>query len=457
MRPFLLADLFQDPPFEKEIQIQGWVRSLRKSKKFAFLVLSDGTSFEPLQAVFNADSPDWEKLKDCHVGTALRVGGTIVRSQGGQQEIELHAQKFEILGKSSDAYPLQKKATSLEFLREQAHLRARTQTFQAVFQVRHQLSLATHRYFSERHFTYLHAPIITASDCEGAGELFRVSTLAPGETDFSKDYFGKETYLSVSGQLQAEAHALALGRVYTFGPTFRSENSNTARHLSEFWMIEPEVAFYDLDLNIELAQSYLKFILADLLEHCMKELSFLQERYEDNLIQKIQSIVESDFVILSYTEAIELLKNSAAQKEGAFVFTPDWGKDLQTEHERYLTETHFKKPVIVRDYPKEIKAFYMRTNDDQKTVAAMDVLVPGIGEIIGGSQREERLDQLEKRMQDSQLSTEDYNWYLDLRRFGGVIHSGFGLGLERLVMYTTGMSNIRDVIAFPRTPGNVDF
>ena len=446
-----------------EILVKGWPRTIRKSKKVSFLALNDGSCQENLQVVVEESLPNFAAVSALLLGSAVGVRGHLVGSPGSGQQVELLAQEVEIIGTSSPAYPLQKKATSLEFLREQAHLRIRTNTFGAVFRVRHALAFATHQFFHQRGFFYLHSPIITGSDCEGAGEMFKVTSLDLAhpprrpdngqEIDWGSDYFGRPTNLTVSGQLEAECFAMGLGAVYTFGPTFRAENSNTPRHLAEFWMVEPEVAFADLEEVADLAADYIKYLLQYVLEHCPGELAFLAESFNPELITTLQNVANSSFQKITYTEAINILANSHQQ----FVFPVGWELGLQTEHEKYLTEVHFKAPVIVTDYPKAIKSFYMRENADGKTVRAMDVLVPGVGEIIGGSQREERLEVLQQRMADLGLSEKEYWWYLDLRRFGSVPHAGFGLGLERMVMYATGMSNIRDVIAFPRTPKNAEF
>jgi asparaginyl-tRNA synthetase len=428
----------------------------------AFIVVNDGSGQKDIQVVVDKDLENFETdIAKLSTGCSVSITGHLVESQGRIKSIEMQGKNVEVLGFVTEDYPLQKKATSLEFLREVAHLRSRTNTFGAVFRVRHALAFATHKFFNDRGFYYLNTPIITASDAEGAGDMFRVSTLDAKnpplndkkEVDFSKDYFGRETYLAVSGQLEGETYAVGMGQIYTFGPTFRSENSNTARHLAEFWMIEPEMAFYDLDDNAKLAQDYLQYMINYALESCMPELEFLQKNYQKDLIETLQHVGSSDFEKITYTEAIDILANSKKK----FEYKPEWGSDLQTEHERFLAEEHFKKPVTVTDYPKDIKSFYMKQNDDGKTVRAMDVLVPGVGEIIGGSQREDDLDKLKGRMKDMGLPEEDYWWYLDLRKYGTVPHSGFGLGFERAVMYVTGMSNIRDVIAYPRHPKNAEF
>ena len=457
--------------------VQGWVRTFRANR---FVALNDGSTLDNLQCVIDFESVDESLLKQINTGAALRLEGTLVKSQGGGQKVELQVEKVNLLGASDpEKYPIQPKKHSLEFLREKAHLRVRTSTFSAVMRVRSALSFAVHEFFQQEGFFHVHTPIVTGSDAEGAGEMFRVSTLDPknppltktGDVDYKSDFFGKETNLTVSGQLEAEAYALGLGEVYTFGPTFRAENSNTTRHLAEFWMIEPEMAFYDLDDNMNLAEKFITTVLKKVLSRCEKDLAFLDERYvkEESgkplierspmgLLEKINFVVGNKFKRVSYSEAYEILRNSKPNKKGKFKFPiNEWGLDLQSEHERFLVEKHFNCPVILFDYPADIKAFYMRRNDDNKTVRAMDILFPGIGEIVGGSQREERLEVLEKRIKEMEIDKEELWWYLDLRRFGSVPHSGFGLGFERLVQFTTGMNNIRDVIPFPRTPQNAAF
>lgn len=430
------------------ITVKGWVRTVRDQKNFAFVEINDGSSLACLQVVVSDMPPELS------TGCSVSVTGKIVESAGAKQPVEMKADTLTILGLCDpESYPLQKKRHSFEFLRTIAHLRPRTNTQGAVARVRNALAFATHRFFQERGFLYVHTPVITASDCEGAGEMFRVSTLPLGEKDLAKDFFGKEAFLTVSGQLNGETFACGLSDIYTFGPTFRAENSNTSRHLAEFWMIEPEMAFADLKDNMDTAEAYLKYCLKHLLEEQIDDLKFFDEFVEKGLINRLENVVSHDFVRLSYTEAIDILNRSGRQ----FAFPHAWGVDLQSEHERYLAEEHFKKPVILTGYPKDIKAFYMRLNEDGKTVAAMDVLVPKIGEIIGGSQREERLDFLEARIEESKLPKEAYWWYLDLRRFGSVPHAGFGAGFERLVLFATGMENIRDIIPFPRYPGHADF
>ena len=457
--------------------VQGWVRTFRANR---FVALNDGSTIENLQCVIDFESIDESLLKQINTGAALRLKGTLVESQGGGQKVELQVEKVILLGASDpEGYPIQPKKHSLEFLREKAHLRVRTSTFSAVMRVRSALSFAVHEFFQQEGFFHVHTPIVTGSDAEGAGEMFRVSTLDPknppltktGDIDYKSDFFGKETNLTVSGQLEAEAYAMGLGEVYTFGPTFRAENSNTTRHLAEFWMIEPEMAFYDLNDNMDLAESFLKNILQYILDNCSEDLNFLDERLTKEesqkpkiersdltLIEKIKFTIDNKFVRISYTEAFEILRNSNYNKKKKFKYLlNEWGCDFQSEHERFLVEKHFKSPVIIYDYPTKIKAFYMRLNDDEKTVRAMDVLFPGIGEIIGGSQREERLDVLKKRMNEMDIDEKELWWYLDLRRYGTVPHSGFGLGFERIVMFCTGMQNIRDVIPYPRTPKNASF
>jgi asparaginyl-tRNA synthetase len=445
----------------QEVLIQGWLKSLRKSKAFSFMVLNDGSYQKDFQIVADEKLAGYEEFVKSNIGTSMSICGTVVKSQGQNQAIELQASSVEIVGTVAEDYPLQKKGTSLEFLREVAHLRPRTNTFGAVFRVRHALSMATHKFFDEKGLFYLHTPIITGLDCEGAGEMFRVTTLDlmnipkndKGQVDFSKDYFAKETSLCVSGQLEGEAFACGMGGIYTFGPTFRSENSNTSRHLAEFWMIEPELAFAGLDDVAELAAEYIQYMIKYAMEKCPLELEFFNQMYDKNLLVRLNEVMNTPFKKITYTEAIEILKNTKEK----FDFIPDWGMDMQTEHERYLCEKHFNGPVIVTDYPKDIKAFYMKLNPDGKTVRAMDVLVPGVGELIGGSQREEDHDKLIARMEEMQMDVAAYKWFLDLRRFGTVPHAGFGLGFERAVMYITGMSNIRDVIPFARTPKNAEF
>lgn len=446
--------------FGKEVSVGGWVRSVRDSKTFGFIVMNDGTYFEPLQVVYHDNLDNFTAVSKLHVGSAIIVKGELVATPQAKQPFEIQATEISIEGPSTADYPLQKKRHTLEYLRTLTHLRARTNTFQAVFRIRSLIAYAIHKYFQERDFVYVHTPIITGSDCEGAGEMFRVTTLdldnlpksADGKVDFSQDFFGKSTNLTVSGQLNGEAYAMAFKNIYTFGPTFRAENSNTTRHAAEFWMIEPEMAFADLQDNMAVAEGMLKYIINYVLEHAPVELNFLNQYIDNGLIERLQHVANSEFGHITYTEAIDIL----SKNNDNFEYKVFWGCDLQTEHERYLTEQVFKKPVFVTDYPKEIKAFYMKLNADNKTVAAMDLLVPGIGEIIGGSQREDNYDKLLKRIEELGLNREDYEFYLDLRKYGSARHAGFGLGFERCVMYLTGMSNIRDVIPFPRTVNNCE-
>lgn len=447
---------------EKELTISGWVRTVRASKAFGFIEINDGSYFKNLQVVFEEERMDnFTEVSKLPVGSSITVEGILVETPGAKQPFEIKANKVIIEGLSTSDYPLQKKRHSFEFLRTIAHLRPRTNTFSAVFRVRSLAAYAIHKFFQERDFVYVHTPIITGSDAEGAGEMFRVSTLdldnlpkdEQGHVDFKEDFFGKPTNLTVSGQLNVEAYALAFRNVYTFGPTFRAENSNTARHAAEFWMIEPEIAFADLQDDMELAEDMMKYIISYVMENAPEEMDFFNRFIDKELFDRLNNVVNSKFEHITYTEAIAILEK---EKEN-FDYPVAWGKDLQTEHERFLTEKIFKKPVFVTDYPKDIKAFYMRLNDDRKTVAAMDLLVPGVGEIIGGSQREERLDILEKRMDEVGLEKEDYWWYLELRKYGGTKHAGYGLGFERAIMYMTGMSNIRDVVPYPRTAGTAEF
>ncbi|QHI72792.1 asparagine--tRNA ligase [Aminipila terrae] len=447
---------------EKEVMIRGWVRTNRSSNKFGFIELNDGSFFKSVQIVYEQDMiENFEKIAKAPISAALMVRGTLVLTPDAKQPFEVKAKEIEIEAGADADYPLQKKRHSLEFLREIAHLRPRSNTFSAVFRVRSLVAYAIHQFFQDQNFVYVHTPIVTGSDCEGAGEMFRITTLdmenppknENGKVDYDQDFFGKETSLTVSGQLEAETFALAFRNVYTFGPTFRAENSNTARHASEFWMIEPEVAFADLTDNMDLAESMIKYIINYVLEHAPEEMDFFNSFVDKGLTDRLNNIVSNDFARISYTEAVDLLLKSGKE----FQYPVEWGIDLQTEHERYITEEIFKKPVFVTDYPKEIKAFYMRLNDDNKTVAACDLLVPGVGEIIGGSQREERYDVLSSRMKELGLNEEDYWWYMDLRKYGGVKHAGYGLGFERIIMYVTGMSNIRDVLPFPRTPKTAEF
>ena len=475
-----VAEILKSDQFLQEYHVQGWVRSFRSNR---FIALNDGSTLKNLQCVIDFENTDEDLIKRINIGAAISVKGTLNESQGSQQREEIEVTEIEILG---DANPedvkltiLSPKKHSMEKLREQAHLRVRTNTFGAVMRVRSRLSFAVHKYFQDRNFYYVNTPIITGSDAEGAGEMFRVTALdmknppkkEDGSINYKEDFFGKETNLTVSGQLEAETFALGLGQVYTFGPTFRAENSNTSRHLAEFWMIEPEVAFCDLDGNMDLAEDFIKYVLKYILKHCKEDLEFLAERQENedklkpkaersdmNLLEKLNFVLENNFKRVSYTEAIEILKNSKPNKKKKFNYIiEEWGADLQSEHERFLVEKHFKCPVILFDYPADIKAFYMRLNEDGKTVRAMDILFPGIGEIVGGSQREERLDVLKEKMAELDIPEEELWWYLDTRKFGTCVHSGFGLGFERLVQFATGMGNIRDVIPFPRTPQNAEF
>ena len=444
----------------KEVVTGGWVRSIRASKTFGFIVVNDGTFFEPIQVVYNDTLDNFETISKLNVGAAVIVKGTLVATPEAKQPFEIQASGVEIEGASSGDYPLQKKRHSFEYLRTISHLRPRTNTFQAVFRVRSLIAYAIHKFFQEREFVYVHTPLITGSDCEGAGEMFQVTTLdlnnvpknEDGSIDYSRDFFGKETNLTVSGQLNGETYAQAFKNIYTFGPTFRAENSNTTRHAAEFWMIEPEIAFADLQDDMILAESMLKYVIRYVLEHAPEEMDFFNRFVDKGLIERLEHVANSEFAHVTYTEAIEILEKN----NDKFEYKVSWGADLQTEHERYLTEEVFKRLVFVTDYPKEIKAFYMKMNEDGKTVAAMDCLVPGIGEIIGGSQREDDYDKLVARMEECGLRKEDYDFYLDLRKYGSTRHAGFGLGFERCVMYLTGMSNIRDVIPFPRTVNNCD-
>ena len=446
----------------EQITLEGWVKTIRSSNAFGFIEVGDGTHFKNVQVVIEKDSLDnYEEAAKYTIYSGIRVTGELCLTPGMKQPFEIKASKIELLASSDGDYPLQKKRHSFEYLREIAHLRPRGNSFAATFRVRSLIAYAVHQFFQEQGFVYVNTPLITASDCEGAGEMFRVTTLdmsnpprtQDGAVDFSKDFFGKETYLTVSGQLQAEAFALAFKNVYTFGPTFRAENSNTARHAAEFWMIEPEIAFAGLNEDMELAEGMLKHIIRYALEHAPAEMEFFNSFVDKGLIERLENVANSDFERITYTEAVSILEKSAHP----FEYPVSWGCDLQTEHERYLTEQYFKKPVFVTDYPKEIKAFYMRQNDDQKTVAAVDCLVPGVGEILGGSQREERLDVLNARMEELHMNKDAIDWYLQLRKYGGVQHAGFGLGFERAIMYLTGMKNIRDVIPFPRTVKNAKF
>lgn len=479
MKRVRIADIISDPKVGERQLVKGWVRAFRANR---FIQLNDGSTINNIQAVVDFENFDEETLKRVSIGSAIAISGELVESQGSGQAVEIQVESIEVLGDaaSEDVQKtvMQPKRHSLEFLREQAHLRFRTNTFGAVFRIRHAVAYAIHKFFNDRGFYYLHTPIITGSDAEGAGEMFRVSTLDPikppltedGQVDYAQDFFGKPVNLTVSGQLEAELGALALGQVYTFGPTFRAENSNTSRHLAEFWMIEPEVAFNDLTDNMDLTEDFLKYLVGYVLDNCKDDLQFLNdrdeklqeakpknERNEMSLIERLEFVRNNDFKRLTYTEAIDVLLRSKPYKKKKFKFDVEWGIDLQSEHERYLVEKEFKSPVILTDYPADIKAFYMRQNDDDKTVAAMDVLFPGIGEIVGGSQREERMDVLKRKCADFNIPEEEIWWYMDTRRFGSVPHAGFGLGFERMIMFVTGMTNIRDVIPFPRTPQNAEF
>jgi asparaginyl-tRNA synthetase len=445
-----------------EVLAKGWVRTKRGNKNIVFIALNDGSTINNIQVVADAAMFDETLIKDISTGACIGVTGKLVESQGQGQRVEINAAAIELYGKSdAETYPLQKKGHSMEFLREFAHLRFRTNTFGAVFRIRHAMAFAIHKYFNDKGFFYLHTPIITGSDAEGAGEMFHVTTLdlkklpknEEGSVDFKSDFFGRETNLTVSGQLEGELGALALGDIYTFGPTFRAENSNTPRHLAEFWMIEPEMAFYDLNDNMDLAEDFVKYLIKYALDNCSEDLEFLNSMIDKGLLERLNFVLRNEFVRITYTEAVEILTASGRKWE----FPVGWGRDLQAEHERFLVEEHFKRPVILTDYPKEIKAFYMKQNDDDKTVRAMDVLFPGIGEIIGGSQREEQHDKLLKRIREMKMPEKDLWWYIDTRKFGTAPHSGFGLGFERMILFVTGMSNIRDVIPFPRTPRNAEF
>lgn len=479
MKRTRIVDLLKSEAFGSEVFVKGWVRTKRGNKNVNFIALNDGSVIHNLQIVTDMSVFSDEDLKTVTTGACISVEGILTKSEGAGQAVEIQAKKIEVLGTADpEKYPLQPKEHSLEFLREIAHLRPRTNTFSAIFRIRHALAFAIHKYFNERGFTWLHTPIITGADAEGAGEMFRVSTLDPinppknedGSVNYKEDFFGKQTNLTVSGQLEGELGAMALGLIYTFGPTFRAENSNTTRHLAEFWMIEPEMAFYELEDNMELAEDFLKNIIHYALENCGDDLAFLaarlkkedekkkqEERSGMDLIEKLKFVVENKFEHLTYTEAIDILIKSKPNQKKQFKYPVEWGTDLQSEHERYLVEKHFKKPVILTDYPAKIKAFYMKQSEDGKTVRAMDVLFPGIGEIIGGSQREENLDKLLRRVKEVGINEEDIWWYLETRKFGTAPHAGFGLGFERLVLFVTGMGNIRDVIPFPRTPLNAEF
>ncbi|MFC4218826.1 asparagine--tRNA ligase [Flagellimonas marina] len=477
MTSYSIKELLEKQPVGEPVVVNGWVKTFRSNR---FIALNDGSTLHNIQCVVDFENLDETILKQITTGAALKISGTLEESQGKGQSVEIQATDIFVHGTADpETYPIQPKKHSLEFLREKAHLRVRTNTFSAVMRVRSALSFAIHSYFQQNGFYYFHAPIITGSDAEGAGEMFQVTTLdaknppldEQGNVDYSEDFFGKETNLTVSGQLEAETYAMGLGKVYTFGPTFRAENSNTSRHLAEFWMIEPEMAFYDLDANMDLAEDFIKWIIQYVLDNCKDDLDFLEkrlldeektkpqnERSEMNLTEKLKFVVENNFKRVTYTEAIDILRNSKPNKKKKFQYPIDeWGADLQSEHERFLVEKHFKCPVILFDYPANIKAFYMRLNEDGKTVRAMDVLFPGIGEIVGGSQREERLDVLQQKIKALNIDEKELWWYLDLRRFGTAVHSGFGLGFERMVQFATGMGNIRDVIPYPRTPQNAEF
>ncbi len=462
MKRTKVKELLSGTPAGSDVLAKGWVRTKRGNKNIVFIALNDGSTINNIQVVADAAQFDEGLLKDISTGACIAVTGRLVESQGQGQHVEINASSIELYGKSdAETYPLQKKGHSMEFLREYAHLRFRTNTFGAVFRIRHAMAFAIHRYFNDKGFFYLHTPIITGSDAEGAGEMFHVTAMdlkklprnEEGSIDFKSDFFGRETNLTVSGQLEGELGALALGDIYTFGPTFRAENSNTPRHLAEFWMIEPEMAFYDLNDNMDLAEEFVKYLISYALENCSEDLEFLNNMIDKGLLERLNFVLRNEFVRITYTEAVDILTASGKKWE----FPVGWGRDLQAEHERYLVEEHFKRPVILTDYPKEIKAFYMKQNDDNKTVRAMDVLFPGIGEIIGGSQREEDYDKLLSRIREMKMPEKDLWWYIDTRKFGTAPHSGFGLGFERLILFVSGMSNIRDVIPFPRTPRNAEF
>lgn len=460
-----VADLMKLNPKGEIVNAKGWVRSKRGNKNVNFIALNDGSSVKNIQIVVDVAKFDADLLKKITTGACISVNGALVASQGAGQTVEIQASDILLYGTADpDEYPLQKKGHSLEFLREIAHLRPRTNTFGAVLRIRHAMAFAIHKYFNDRGFYYLHTPIITSSDCEGAGQMFQVTTLdlenlpknSENKTDYSQDFFGKPTRLTVSGQLEGELGATAIGQIYTFGPTFRAEDSNTPRHLAEFWMIEPEVAFYDINDNMDLAEDFLKYLIQYALDNCVDDLEFMNEKWDNTLLERLHFVLENDFVRLPYTEGIKILEE-AVRKGHKFDYPVSWGVDLQSEHERFLVEQHFKRPVILTDYPKEIKAFYMKQNDDGKTVRAMDVLFPRIGEIIGGSERESDYGKLKARIEELQIPMKDMWWYLDTRRFGSAPHSGFGLGFERLLLFVTGMANIRDVIPFPRTPKTAEF
>ncbi|MCP4977916.1 MAG: asparagine--tRNA ligase [Maribacter sp.] len=477
MKSSSVKELLSTTPKQQDVVVDGWVKTFRSNR---FIAINDGSTINNIQCVVDFENFEDDVLKQVNSGAALKISGTLVESQGRGQNVEIQVKDIYVHGGADpDDYPIQPKKHSLEFLREKAHLRIRTNTFAAVMRVRSALAFAIHQYFRDNDFYYFHAPIVTGSDAEGAGEMFRVTTLDSknpplnddGKVNYKEDFFGKETNLTVSGQLEAEAYAMALGKVYTFGPTFRAENSNTSRHLAEFWMIEPEMAFYDLDANMDLAEDFIKYVIGYIIEHCNEDLQFLEKRLLDEektkpqaersemaLVEKLHFICDNNFKRVTYTEAIDILRNSKPNKKKRFQYPIDeWGADLQSEHERFLVEKHFKCPVILFNYPAKIKAFYMRLNEDGKTVRAMDILFPGIGEIVGGSQREERLDVLKDKIATLGIDEEELWWYLDLRKFGTAVHSGFGLGFERLVLFATGMGNIRDVIPFPRTPQNAEF
>jgi asparaginyl-tRNA synthetase len=462
MKRTKVKQLLSSPELGSEVLVKGWVRTKRGNKNIAFISLNDGSTINNIQVVADAAAFDDSLLKEITTGACIAVTGKLIESQGQGQHVEIIAAAIELYGKSdAESYPLQKKGHSMEFLRENAHLRFRTNTFGAVFRIRHAMAFAIHKYFNDKGFFYLHTPIVTGSDAEGAGEMFHVTTMdlkqmprnEDGSIDFRNDFFGRETNLTVSGQLEGELGALALGDIYTFGPTFRAENSNTPRHLAEFWMIEPEMAFYDLNDNMDLAEEFVKYLIRYALDNCKDDLEFLNSMIDKALLDRLKFVLENQFVRITYTEAVSILTASGKKWE----YQVGWGRDLQAEHERYLVEEHFKRPVILTDYPKEIKAFYMKQNSDGKTVRAMDVLFPGIGEIIGGSQREENLETLLARIREMKMPEKDLWWYLDTRKYGTAPHSGFGLGFERLILFVTGMSNIRDVIPFPRTPKNAEF
>ena len=459
-RTKVVSLLAADKP-EQEVLVKGWVRTRRDAKDFSFIELNDGSCLKNIQIIANNNLANYDEVKKLTTGSSLAVTGALVESKGGSQKYEIVADKVEVYDVADEDFPLQKKKHSDEYLRSIAHLRPRTNKYGAAFRVRSELSFAIHKFFHDRGFRYVHTPLITGSDCEGAGEMFQVTTLdlnnvprtKDGRVDYSQDFFGKEAHLTVSGQLNGEMYAMGLGDIYTFGPTFRAENSNTTRHAAEFWMIEPEMAFYELEDNMDLAEEFLKYLIRYALDNCMEDLEFLNKMYDDGLVERLRSVVAEEFVRLDYTEGVEILKASGEK----FEFPVEWGCDLQSEHERYLVERHFRKPVILINYPKEIKAFYMKQNDDGKTVRAMDVLFPKIGEIIGGSEREADYGKLDARIRELGMSMDTLWWYMDTRRFGSAPHSGFGLGFERLLLFVTGMANIRDVIPFPRTPKNAEF